>query len=749
MSNLSGHKPFEVPRFLGGADFDAPIKFPMGLAPICKNSRFDMESAGCRYGFVKTMQTPNKNENITGLGMLDFIGAGDDAQIPLVFTDKGTAFKENPVGSGTLAQLNAWWAALPQNAFAQMEFAYNRGFMAFTDLKQGLARPAAYSGLNGAFNPLSSRLFGEYVARNTAYIVGEVVSPTPTNGHVYRCTTAGTTAAVQPSYTTGTGDVIVDGTAQFTEQTPVATSSGVGNICTGNRWFVVLFQFDGGETVVGSHGYISGFNADTVFSVNVSSPSQELTISPVPLGPQNCIRRIIAFGVSGDPAGANGNFAYNPEDVNTTVIESATVIEDNTTTTITVNFDDTYLGQLFGADTDVTDFYLKQMIPPCRDVSYLPSLDAMCYSCGVGYESSVLITDAGDPETLIGGESVQDIAPQNGQRVVCTRELKNGEILVWKEDSVHAINPITGNRPAGWNTTRKSNDAGACGPRAVAIGTEFAIFAHRTGIWMYDFGATSFTRISDELYKGWDLVNWDAKHLISVHIDEVHREVRIVVPYEGSATPNKQFMVSYLMGWQYPIYITMFGKLATAHQARKWSYPDDVPAYSIIDAERTLVTPVDSRINDRQILIASALADGMVRMIVPDVYHDDTNDGPVGIDWRYQTGFASDSNNKVLSLAGATVAMNGSGDIVVLPVTDDSDNELPVRAYSMNGDGTSVHFADTAGGDESEHWAYLFTNGWQPDGTDAGDSTGIVADQWGQLLECTLYADEKWPASAG
>ena len=66
-------------------------------------------------------------------------------------------------------------------------------------------------------------------ASSTVYASGDVISLTPTGGangdtnqHLYRCTTAGTSAASQPTTYLGVdGEAITDGTAVFTEMSPV------------------------------------------------------------------------------------------------------------------------------------------------------------------------------------------------------------------------------------------------------------------------------------------------------------------------------------------------------------------------------------------------------------------------------------------------------------------------------------------------------------------------------------------------
>ena len=59
------------------------------------------------------------------------------------------------------------------------------------------------------------------LARSTAYTVGQTVSYVAADGnnHLYKCTTAGTTAATAPVYPGASNEVITDGTAVLTEQT--------------------------------------------------------------------------------------------------------------------------------------------------------------------------------------------------------------------------------------------------------------------------------------------------------------------------------------------------------------------------------------------------------------------------------------------------------------------------------------------------------------------------------------------------
>lgn len=50
-----------------------------------------------------------------------------------------------------------------------------------------------------------------------AYVAGQVITPTTPNGHSYQCSTAGTSGASEPTWPTGSGDTVADGSAVWTE----------------------------------------------------------------------------------------------------------------------------------------------------------------------------------------------------------------------------------------------------------------------------------------------------------------------------------------------------------------------------------------------------------------------------------------------------------------------------------------------------------------------------------------------------
>ncbi|MCA1596093.1 MAG: hypothetical protein LC772_06680 [Chloroflexi bacterium] len=93
---------------------------------------------------------------------------------------------------------------------------------------------------NTPFTSPAAVYYGLYTtpvwAPSTAYALNALVIPTATNGHIYKVTTAGTSAATQPTWPTTAGGTVADGTVVWTEQTLALETNALGAEVTGNAY---------------------------------------------------------------------------------------------------------------------------------------------------------------------------------------------------------------------------------------------------------------------------------------------------------------------------------------------------------------------------------------------------------------------------------------------------------------------------------------------------------------------------------
>ncbi len=248
--NFSGFTPHEFKMWSSLVEQDGPTALPMGVAAVARNVTFHRSSVRTRDGLQIQFQTPTADQPITGLVSLVNQQSGATTQVPTIFDMAGRLFIESPAGSGTLVQLSPpALVNLPANAQMQAAAAFNRGYLAFSDLKNTpLANAAVYDLQSNALDPYTMRPFGDRWKAGIAYKVGEVITPstgTAGNGHTYRCTTAGTSQNPgPPTFPTGDSATLTDGTAVFTEQTAHA-GTVIDFIPTS---FFVLTPFGSGGT---------------------------------------------------------------------------------------------------------------------------------------------------------------------------------------------------------------------------------------------------------------------------------------------------------------------------------------------------------------------------------------------------------------------------------------------------------------------------------------------------------------------
>jgi hypothetical protein len=507
-----------------------------------------------------------------------------------------------------------------------------------------------------------------------------------------------------------------------------------GNIPTGVRYGIELFET--------RTDYQTGWTNSTPIRINVTQSGQQLTVLRDAIGPYNCEARVWAFTVAG--ASAAGPYTYvdqadtespgfNQPNVNIT----ATRIPDNTTVTSVFNFTDTYLP---GA-SNVTNYADRIMVPPFVDVFYSKGLQSAVYSGAQGYPSTLLVSDQLDMEAIRIPGSNLDVAINDGDRVICYREVRNIGIA-FKENSAYAINSNDGD-PTTWSTGTDPlwTGKGPVGAKGIAVSaddeTQFAVFAHRTGLYLYAGGSPKL--ISREMFINWDTINWAYGHLIVVAIDEKHREIRISVPTGTSTVNNLTYTLNYFFGMGDPVvFSARMAHMVVNPDGRKWSVDDILASDLLYIPSRSLAEAQQVGVDIKNEMIF-ACNDGSLKTVTEKQYFDQDYSGThVGYLSKWLSVPGQNPKLNIFGLEGATCSGIGNGPVNVYAV-DDTGRQVslsqPTRVWMLSQIESERDFGAPAG-QEACRWCIGFDN-------------GAIAGNWWEMHAAILWIIKKWSQRPG
>jgi hypothetical protein len=211
--DFAGYTPFPDKELGGGADYDDPTCIPMGLAVVCRNMRFRRRSVRVRDGYEHTMSYAIKPTtplvppfDMTGVEALDVL-VNNPQQLVIGFDSNADLLQETPVGSGTMVPLSVP-IPLPAGASMQTAKAYNRIYMAFSDLMNVLSPPLVLDGPTNIVSPVSQSPIGAIWTPGRNYLVGDVVRTSQNPNRWFRCIVAGAAGNVEPTWPTLDGYMI-------------------------------------------------------------------------------------------------------------------------------------------------------------------------------------------------------------------------------------------------------------------------------------------------------------------------------------------------------------------------------------------------------------------------------------------------------------------------------------------------------------------------------------------------------------
>lgn len=525
----------------------------------------------------------------------------------------------------------------------------------------------------------------------------------------------------------------------------------VGNMCGGNRWMIVLYK--------NFNGNIMGYSAPMAVPGNLTS-GFEMYVGNIPIGPAGITaERVLAFTVAGDnPQGQyfwiDSDDYASPGGGAAGILQTMTRIPDNTTTSIVINFLDTYITGV----SQATDFAKEIEPPPCVDIYYSKSLNCLVLT-GVNttlpppfgtfnLSGGHLLSNVSFPEQFYAPDNIIQVGDTDGERTICWREY--GQIqMSCKEDSFWQVIPVTGATPQNWGVLNMWQGSGLAGARAIDISDDFFAYAHKTGAYRHPDSVTGLPDlISLEIKPTWDRINWNFKHTIWVKIDKEEKEVLFGVPLDDAANPTHILRCSYRWGWADPVVFSVRARTYIPNpNGRKWSI-DPIQSYGAAEyRNRTLETSISNRVNTRQFVLLAS--DNTVKMNNPGVYHDDDAGGaPHGIDCQVSPVYAPNPSKDPLQFGGCTFSAIGNGQINVSAVrptapTNDQPSQVSTEStlisYDPNRDGTLMcplgpveTFFDLQYDWYADEFTVLFDNG-------ASQQSGPVADSWFEIHTTIIY----------
>lgn len=451
---------------------------------------------------------------------------------------------------------------------------------------------------------------------------------------------------------------------------PTVNTAGVtaaGNVDTGTRYMIVLFK--------NRSGYITGCSTAVPVRVEVTESGTQIYTANLPIGPYNTSARICAFTVAGQSS--TGPYYYISEnDVqapgeNTANISiTQTIINDNTTTSATFNFTDTFLP---GA-TDVSNNFDRIEVPPASDIYFAKQLSMVAYAGCKGFPSGLLISDLDDPEAVRLPNSVVQVAEGDGDRVVCLRELREQPIAL-KENAGYAIG-ANGGDPNTWAVEPLWSGVGPVGPKAVAVAKsdngEFMVFAHRSGLHLLT-GNTP-TLISREVEQIWERINWNAAAGIVVCVDPRRELVYVAVPLDGARANSHLLTMNYHHGWADPvIFAVRSGRLVPNTDGRKWSLDD----FAVADMQYVPERYAPGKLTVADGVIFSDYQGGTYRELDTQAFDHNVAGAQVGFLSQWVSVLAPSSKLEILKCGGATISFRGAGLLNVYAM-DAEGEQLPI-----------------------------------------------------------------------
>lgn len=281
-----------------------------------------------------------------------------------------------------------------------------------------------------------------------------------------------------------------------------------------------------------------------------------------------------------------------------------------------------------------------------------------------------------------GAGGIIDTSTENEQDCMGSF-IMHDNMYMLKSNSMYFTQDDATSEPSGWGLHEVSNKVGTIGINSYDTGEEWMLTACRAGI--YGFNGGQPTKIMQEIWNVWELINWDAGNTIVLRNDLINRRILCAVPLAtpnkwlpfepenpNPTTPNVILMCNYqglnsfeeLIGGA-QVHTTMFGTLASVDMRRKWSIWRIPTPYMDFIAR-------SNGENDRKLFVCNGISSSKIYQFLDEQLSDDG----VAINGLYTTyGFVNATKAATLPIFGFHAKR-----YTVLQMTANGAGSMRVRA---------------------------------------------------------------------
>lgn len=294
-----------------------------------------------------------------------------------------------------------------------------------------------------------------------------------------------------------------------------ATSATVGNVEAGIHIFAAVYETDTGFPTQLGPDTLTAYTAPGGFKVDLSA---------IPVSPNAYVtkRRIVATRAidpllyTGDTRGYQ--FFFIPE----------AVIENNTATTLTVNFFDV---ELLEDASHLLDILSE--IPAGKHLTFYRSRMINSTQDQEEEQSNILVSYPGEPEAFDSVTGVIQLQTPGNQRITTCQELRDA-LYIFRDAETFATQD-NGDVPSSWTVTTIDQGLG-CAVNGIAvsldigaISVDYLILVNFSGVFLFN-GSFNFPELSWKIVDLFTELEFAEFRNVEIYNDTIFKRLYIIMP---------------------------------------------------------------------------------------------------------------------------------------------------------------------------------------------------------------------------